>query len=247
MDKKICVKCGKELPSDHSDKICEECKVKKNKLVKNIVIGGTTIVSVVAGCVFLKSRPNILADLSKSFKKFPVKPSADVAQLGTQVGNAVKSESKNWMSKTDMLKLDNALAEGLVTKGMIQSCKFEFEKGLMLVDDFLKMWSADIVSSKFPSWREKVKDIPVAKFVDILNDAGEEIPQVVDVKFLGDIAQVTFKSKAGKTNWNAFFNFFNDAGELTANCVCNAPYDNANVLRDFICSVVKRLKDFVEE
>lgn len=185
----------------------------------------------------------MLSNLAKPFKKLPAKQSTEVVQ---QVGNAVKSSSKNWMSKTDRLKLNNALTEGLVTAEMIKSYKYQFEKGLMLVDDFLTMWRADSIISKFPSWRDKVKEIPVSQFVDILKDAGEEITQVVNVEFFNKTAQVTFKSNAGKQTWNAFFNFFNDAEELTANCVCNAPYDNAKVLREFTISVVKRLKNYVE-
>ncbi|MDX9871567.1 MAG: hypothetical protein RBT41_03985 [Clostridia bacterium] len=244
MEKKVCQKCGNELPGDYTEKLCEECKTKRDNLVKNIVIGGVTAAGIVAIGLFCKSRSNAISDLAKTAKKIPIKRSTEVIH---QVGKTVKTESKNWLTKTDKLKLERALAEGKITEGMLKSAKYELEKGLMLVDEFLKGWSADSIINEFPNWRDKVKGVSGDQFADILKDAAKDTPDVVSTDVFDKAVEVTFRSNSGKTKWNAFWNFENAAGELTDKFVCNAPYNNAAVLRQFSRNVLKRLKNIAED
>lgn len=39
MEKIVCKKCGKELPEDRNDNLCEECGKKRNNLFRKILIG----------------------------------------------------------------------------------------------------------------------------------------------------------------------------------------------------------------
>lgn len=39
MEKKVCKKCGKELPEDRNEKLCEECREKRNSLFSRMMIG----------------------------------------------------------------------------------------------------------------------------------------------------------------------------------------------------------------
>lgn len=49
MEKRFCKKCGKELPEERNDKLCEECRKKKNNLVSKILVGvGTAGVAIAA-------------------------------------------------------------------------------------------------------------------------------------------------------------------------------------------------------
>ncbi|MFL0167554.1 MULTISPECIES: hypothetical protein [Clostridium] len=244
MEKKVCQKCSNELSDDYTKKLCEECKVKRDNLVKNVVIGGVAAAAIVAIGLFCKSRSNAISDLAKSAKKIPIKRSTDVIH---NVGKTAETESKNWLTKIDKFKLERALAEGKITDGILKSAKYELENGFVLVDDFLKVWSADSIISEFPNWCDKVKGVSGVQFADILKDAAKETPDVVNIDVFDKAVQVTFRSNSGKTKWNAFWNFENATGELTDKFVCNAPYNNAAVLRQFSRNVLKRLKNIVEE
>jgi hypothetical protein len=55
LEKKLCKKCGKELPKDWNDKLCEECKEKRKGFIKKVLIGigavgvfGAAVVAVLA-------------------------------------------------------------------------------------------------------------------------------------------------------------------------------------------------------
>lgn len=52
MEKKACKKCGKELPEDRDDKLCEECRQKRNGLTRKILIGAG-IIGVAAAAVLV--------------------------------------------------------------------------------------------------------------------------------------------------------------------------------------------------
>lgn len=244
MENKVCQKCGNELPDDYTKKLCEECKAKRDNLVKNIVIGGATVAGIVTIGLYCKSRSNAISDLANAAKKIPIKRSTEVIH---QVSKTVETESMNWLTKTDRLKLERALAEGKITERMLKSAKYELEKGLVLVDDFLKGWSADSIINEFPNWHDKVKGVSGVQFADILKDAAKETPDVVRIDVFDKAVEVTFRSNSGKTKWNAFWNFENAAGEMTDKFVCNAPCDNAAVLRQFSHNVLKRIKNIVEE
>lgn len=43
MEKKACKKCGKELPEDRDDKLCEECREKRNGPIRKILIDAGTV------------------------------------------------------------------------------------------------------------------------------------------------------------------------------------------------------------
>lgn len=244
MEKKVCQKCSNELPDDYTEKLCEECKVKRDNLVKKVVIGGVATAAIIAISLFCKSRSNAISDLAKSAKKIPIKRSNEVVH---HVGKTAETESKNWLTQIDKLKLERALAEGKITDGMLKSANYQLENGLVLVDDFLKVWSADSIISKFPNWRDNLKGVSGVQFADILKAAAKETPNVVNIDVFDKAAQVTFRSNSGKTKWNSFWNFENATGELTDKFVCNAQYNDAAVLREFSRNVLKRLKNIAEE
>lgn len=56
MEKKYCKKCGSKLPENRNDKLCEECRKKRQGLVKKILVGIGTAGIAVATILFFRNQ-----------------------------------------------------------------------------------------------------------------------------------------------------------------------------------------------
>ncbi len=70
MEKKLCKKCGNELPEDCNHKLCEVCRKKRNSLIKKgVLVAGAVVgtVAVVAALASSKSSDNDVYDFDNDY------------------------------------------------------------------------------------------------------------------------------------------------------------------------------------
>ena len=243
MERRVCRKCGGELPGDSAQKLCETCAEKRKRLVKRLLAGGAAAGAVAAG-VCIAARRNGSGDPAVGVENISIIQTAEGME---RAATAAESQGKNWLTRVDRRKLDLALAGGLITEEMIRSAKYELEQGRMLVDDFLREWSAGAVLKEFSNWRDRVKGIDGRQFARILRESAEETPNVADIEIFDKTARIAVRSNSGKSRWNSYWDFRDADGELTDQFVCQAPYADAGVLRQFRRNLLKRLKNAVED
>ena len=246
MEQRTCRKCGSTISNSNDKLICTDCRnQQKQECIGNILIVGGTALLCFAGYQFIKSNPEMLGKIAKTFKRVSEKNPESSINAASAITNGSSNNQKSWLSKTDSLKLEQAVQRKLIPDHVVKARKYELETGRVTVDQLLKGWGAETIIEEFPNWLDNIKNIDPVQFADILSTAADETRNVSRIDVFKNAALVTFISNSGKSKWTAFFDFGSD-GQLTEKFKCNAQYENAAVLREFARNVTKRMKAAVD-
>ena len=251
MGKVVCKKCGIGMDTVTKNGLCEDCAKKRKKLIiKGMAFTAVVGAGVTAGVVYVKKNPEIIDDFKKAFSKVPSLfkreelPAADAVPAAIDLMEEM--DKVNYLTDIDLKKIDMAYKRGVFDKSMIKRQRGMWESGYSTVDEFLRTWGATDIIDFFPKWKDSVGDITREQFEDIVMKAAKNVPDIKDVKVLGDQIQLTIKSKSGKSTWNAFLNFFDKNGNLSLNCECCGGYPGGNVPRFFADEIRKQMKYLIE-
>lgn len=249
----ICKKCGKEYNASDKNELCPDCQRASKKTIASILGASLAIAGTVAGAVYIKKNPETLEKIKELFQDIPAlfergtKAVADSAENMISATADIASNVKtNYLTALDQKKLDLARREGILPDYVINNAKYELEHGFRTVDELLATWKGKTISETFPDWHNRVSELTMDQFEEIVKRAAESVSKVKDVKILDHEIMIDVESGSGKSSWPAFINFFTDNGKLSSNCEYSQTYSNANVPSSFIEAVIREMKYFIE-
>lgn len=252
-----CSKCGSKMDYKTKNGLCENCaRKRKNAIIKGVAIGVCAAIGVAAGVIIVKRKPDAINNLLEQFnnnslqfktgQKQKQKTCLDVKQKTETINSSITKNPRNYLTSIDQKKIERALQSQVFNNNMIKRGMPSWEGGYSTVDELLRVWGANDIIESFPKWREHVSDLSQDQFQEVVKRAAQNAPNIQDAKIYGKDIQLSVKSKSGKTSWNAFLNFFDETGKLSADCNYWGGYSNGKAPRFFADEIRKQMKYMIE-
>ena len=240
---KTCKKCGVKLPNNYEKDVCEDCRKKRNR--KLLIGAGIAIGSAltIGSIVFFKSNKSEIETIIKQLKCHS-KPTIEYAteRISEQLSS---SNSKNYLTPIDKVKLDRAIDEGILPLYVYKRAKTSIEMGLQTADQVIAPWGPEFLK-QFDRWENHLDKITDSEFVSAVTEAARKTSGIEDVKIYGKDVSFLVRKKKKKSTWPALFEYADDAGKLNSVAIASYQYADAKTPRFFAENIQKELKYIIE-